>query len=350
MKTFFPPSKSPINQWVFSGGEKPNDKSPPTKWVKKGTGKSAVEQWVFFGGKRITGNGDRNEMPDRKGEEMYGSKRFVNNVNYKGRNPMTKSQWRRFQRQKKADALKDVTNVNKNADKGKNQEQTIFDTLRNHDIERIFPPLSVVKKGLSIEDEELTSNFTDFEVSLNIILVVSMLPMEYDLISEVTEDEEDFTEEMVSQQPKCYFVMDNGCVIGQHAMFERPDYHMQQHLKPLFIQAKINDVGINKVLVDGGATINFLPHFLLKNIRLSESDLKPHNVVLCNYEGKSGSSFGAIEVDLVVRIVKMATLFLVVESKANYNLLLGREWIHGVGVLPSIMHQRLSLWKENVVL
>ena len=78
--------------------------------------------------------------------------------------------------------------------------------------------------------------------------------------------------------------------------------------------------------------------------------MKPHNVVLCNYEGKSGSSFGVVEVDLVIGTVKMPTLFLVVESKANYNLLLDREWMHGVGVVPSTMHQRLSLWKENGVL
>ena len=133
-------------------------------------------------------------------------------------------------------------------------------------------------------------------------------------------------------------------------MFERPNYHMQHHLKPLFIQAEINDVGINMVLVDGGAAINLFPHCLLRKIGLSETDLKPHNVVLCNYEGKSGSSLGAVEVNLVVGTVKRPTLFLVVESKANYNLLLGREWIHGVGVVPSTMHQRLSLWKDNGVL
>jgi len=104
------------------------------------------------------------------------------------------------------------------------------------------------------------------------------------------------------------------------------------------------------VLVDGGAAVNLLPHCLLIKIGLSETDLKPHNVVLCNYEGKSGSSLGAIEVDLVVGTVKRPTLFLVVESKANYNLLLGREWIHGVGVVLLSMHQRLSLWKDNGVL
>jgi len=108
--------------------------------------------------------------------------------------------------------LKDVTNVNKNADKGKTQESAIFDTFRKPATERIFPPLSVVKKGFSVEGEELTSNFNDSEASPNIILVVSMLPIEYDFISEVTEDEEDFTEELTYNQPKCYYMMDNGCV------------------------------------------------------------------------------------------------------------------------------------------
>lgn len=61
---------------------------------------------------------------------------------------MTKTQWRRFQRQKKVDTLKDVTNVNKNADKGNNQEPTIFDMFRKSATKRIFPSLSVVKKGL----------------------------------------------------------------------------------------------------------------------------------------------------------------------------------------------------------
>ena len=69
--------------------------------------------------------------------------------------------------------------------------------------------------------------------------------------------------------------------------------------------------------------------------------------MLSNYEGKSGNSFGAIEVDLVVGSVKRSTLFLVVPSRSNYNLLLGREWIHSVGAVPSTMHQRLSLWRED---
>jgi hypothetical protein len=52
--------------------------------------------------------------------------------------------------------------------------------------------------------------------------------------------------------------MDNGCVEGEQAMFEKLNHHMKSHLKPLFIQAKINDVGINKVLIDGGAAVSLI--------------------------------------------------------------------------------------------
>jgi len=94
--------------------------------------------------------------------------------------------------------------------------------------------------------------------------------------------------------------MDNGCVENQHAVFKKHDFQMRHHLKPLFIQAKVNGVGVNIVLIDGGATVNLLPQSFLKKISIADSDLKPHNVVLSNYEGTSGNSLGAIEVELMV--------------------------------------------------
>jgi len=41
------------------------------------------------------------------------------------------------------------------------------------------------------------------------------------------------------------------------------------------------------------------------------------------------------------------TLFMVVSSRDNFNLLLVREWIHGIGVFPSSMHQRTSIWRDD---
>jgi len=129
----------------------------------------------------------------------------------------------------------------------------------------------------------MTSNFTESEPSLVIVCnVVSVLPVEYDVPSKIDEVESDFIEEMVHHKPLCYYVMNNGCVENQHAVLKKPEFPIVHHLKPLFIQAKINGVGINKVLVDGGATVNLLPQSILTKIGLCDTDLKPHNVVLTN--------------------------------------------------------------------
>jgi len=233
-KTFNPPSKSPTDTWVFSGGKKTGYSTPPTKWVR-----------------RVA------TTPHQKEESK--SKRYAYYNNYKGKHPMTKTQWRWYQRQKKANTLKDVTNI----DKGEGKQETIFKMVKRPATKRIFPPLPTLKKDFPEEDEELTSNFSESDPSFDLVCVVSVLPIEYDVPSEVNEVESDFTEEMAIHRPLCYYVMNNGCVEDQHAVFERPDVSMRLHLKPLFIQAKINGVGVNKVLVDGGATVNLLPQSFL---------------------------------------------------------------------------------------
>ena len=233
--------------------------------------------------------------PNQK--EASNSNQYAYNNNYKGKHSMTKTQWRRYQHQKKAEALKDITNVGKT----KGKQVAVFEMVKKPATEIMFPPLSTIKKDLLREDEEMTSNLSDSEPSLDIVCnVVSILPVEYDVTSEVNEVETDFTEEMANHKSLCYFVMNNGCVENQYAIFKKPDFPMTHHLKPLFIQAKINGVGVNKVLIDGGATVNLLPQSFLSKIGLVGFDLKPHNVVLTNYEGTTGNSLGTVEVELIV--------------------------------------------------
>lgn len=50
-------------------------------------------------------------------------------------------------------------------------------------------------------------------------------------------------------KPLCFYVMHDGSVNKDKAIFERPDMSMQQHLKHLYIRAKIDSVGVNKVLI-----------------------------------------------------------------------------------------------------
>lgn len=102
----------------------------------------------------------------------------------------------------------------------------------------------------------------------------------------------------------------------------------------MFIRAKVDNVGIHKVLVDGEACINIMSHFSLKKIRKRDTDLKPHNMVLSNYEGMTSKTLGVIQVEVVVGTTYIPTLFMVFPTKAKYNLLIGKEWIHGIGGSP----------------
>ena len=103
-------------------------------------------------------------------------------------------------------------------------------------------------------------------------------------------------------------------------------------------------------MVDCGATVNLMSHHLLRKIGKYDADAKPHNMVLSNYEGKVGTTLGVIQVELTVGIVTRSMMFMIMETKANYNLLLGREWIHGIGVLPSSIHQRIIIWRPDGIL
>ncbi|XP_058764406.1 uncharacterized protein LOC131637855 [Vicia villosa] len=151
----------------------------------------------------------------------------------------------------------------------------------------------------------------------------------------------------VNEMHVCYYVMGNGVVEEQKVLFEKADHGMMYHLKPLFIREKINRVPINKVFVDGGATMNLMPHSLLRKIGKIDKYLRPHNMILSNYEGKTSSILGVIQVDLVGGSTTRSTIFMVIASQANFKLLLGREWIHGVQAVPSTLHQRVAIWRPD---
>lgn len=146
----------------------------------------------------------------------------------------------------------------------------------------------------------------------------------------VVEPEDCDEEEMARHKPVCYFVMNNGCIKETNVFFDRPYEGIKSHLEPFFLKSKVKDTTIKKILVDGGAAINLMPHFLLRKIGKYDTDLRPHNTVLSDYTGKSGHTMGIIHVDLTVRSITWPNVFMVITSKASYNLLLGREWIHGI--------------------
>ncbi|CAJ2649107.1 unnamed protein product [Trifolium pratense] len=200
--TFKPSGRAPVNQWV-SG------------------------QYVTFN-RRMMKNGSSsnvnvNIVAEPKGSKVVAGKETVNAAtevnkysyrnNYKGKNPMTRTQWRRFQRKQKLTA--------KEAEAG----GKVIATQKAEKVEMAKRP---VKERLSIileepiaenaqggaededdmEDDDLLDEGSDFDVMVN---VVSILPLEYDVPTEVNELEEDFEAlNLADHKPMCYYVMQNG--------------------------------------------------------------------------------------------------------------------------------------------
>jgi hypothetical protein len=57
-----------------------------------------------------------------------------------------------------------------------------------------------------------------------------------------------------------------------------------------------------------------------------------------------GEPMGAkavISMELTIRSKTLATTFFVTETKGNFNLILGRDWIHANKCVPSTLHQML---------
>ncbi|CAL2228342.1 unnamed protein product [Prunus armeniaca] len=130
--------------------------------------------------------------------------------------------------------------------------------------------------------------------------------------------------------------------------FSKPTKEVANHLRPLFITTNFGGVPIPKVMVDGDAAINLLPHRMLSKMGRTEKDLIPTRLTVTNFAGGITKTHGILDVDVIVGSKKLKVAFSVVDtSSTTYNALLGRDWIHQSLCVPSTLHQQLALWNEE---
>ena len=68
-----------------------------------------------------------------------------------------------------------------------------------------------------VEDNFDTESEDDLQINYGIVYV---MPAEYDIVSDVSKNEEDYIQdEAANQNPLCYYVMNNGVIEEKHAIF-----------------------------------------------------------------------------------------------------------------------------------
>nr|CAH66133.1 H0622G10.2 [Oryza sativa] len=133
----------------------------------------------------------------------------------------------------------------------------------------------------------------------------------------------------------------------EQAVFEKLEGTENQHLKPLYINGYVNGKPMSKMMFDGGAAVNLMPYATFRKLGRNAEDIIKTNMVLKDFGGNSSETKGVLNVELTVGSKTIPTTFFVIDGKGSYSLLLGRDWIHANGCIPSTMHQCLIQWQRQ---
>ncbi|KAM2033421.1 hypothetical protein ACFX1T_015311 [Malus domestica] len=132
-------------------------------------------------------------------------------------------------------------------------------------------------------------------------------------------------------------------------LFPRSSSAALHHLKPLYVTAHIEGYPVSKVFVDCGATVNILPLNIMKALRRSNDELIPSGITMSSFVGDKSQTKGVLPLTVTIAGRTHMTAFFVVDSKTEYNALLGRDWIHQTSCIPSSLYQVLVFWDGKSV-
>ncbi|XP_073059610.1 uncharacterized protein [Primulina eburnea] len=213
---------------------------------------------------------------------------------------------------------------------------------------------------LSEEDDqrEKTINFYvgEFHITVDCATGVVILPQRFKMMEE--EDGELMSQESVQKKEHANKLPEGSSRViikqghpnkPQQVILEKPTPAMTKHIRPLYIKAHVNGKPVSRVLIDNGSAVNVLPVRMLKSLGKNEEDLIPSEVSVAAFTGETTKTIGVFPADVTVGSMSSLCAFFVVNSSANFQALLGRDWIHANQCIPSSMHQLLLFWKGDDV-
>ena len=116
-------------------------------------------------------------------------------------------------------------------------------------------------------------------------------------------------------------------------MFQKPK---EPGLKALYMRGHINGKLISRILVDDGAIVNLIPYSLFKKLGGKDKQLIKMNMMVSGVGGGGPISARAVaSMELTIGSKTLAITFFVSEVQGNFNLILGRDWIHANQCVPS---------------
>ena len=142
---------------------------------------------------------------------------------------------------------------------------------------------------------------------------------------------------------------DDHLKIALAELFPRSSAADLRHLKPLYVTAHIEGYPVSKIFVDCGATVNIMPVSVMQALHRSHDELIPSGITMSSFVGDKSRTKGVLPLEVSIAGRNHMTAFFIVDSKTEYNALLGRDWIHQTSCIPSSLYQVLVFWDGKTV-
>ena len=118
------------------------------------------------------------------------------------------------------------------------------------------------------------------------------------------------------------------------------------HTRPLQITIECMGAKVPVVLIDNRFALNVCPFRTALTIGLDMETIVPSLLTVRAYDNTLRKVMGTFKAPCKIGPIETIVEFHVMNITPNYNLLLGRAWLHLNGAIPSSLHQKMKIpWK-----
>ena len=125
---------------------------------------------------------------------------------------------------------------------------------------------------------------------------------------------------------------------------------IQPHDDALVVTLRIGGYDVKRLMIDQGSATEIMYPDLFKGLNLKLESLTAYNSPLVSFKGKMVIPKGQIKLLVQTGSDVVEVDFIVVDAFSPYTAIMGRPWLHTLGVVFSILQQKLKYHSEDQVL
>ena len=117
---------------------------------------------------------------------------------------------------------------------------------------------------------------------------------------------------------------------------------IQPHDDALVVTLRISGYDVKKVMIDQGSAVEIMHPNLFKGLNLKPKSLTAYSSPLVSFEGKMVVPKGQIRLRMQTGPDVVEVDFIVVDVFSPYTAIMSRPWLHTLGAVSSILHQKMK--------